>query len=105
VVSLKELITTNKMLADAEYRYLKMDIEGAELALFQESIDAFTGYDFLAVELDFLSLIPFRELRLRIRRIQYIRRILRDLKHKGWNLVHVENSNFFWERFKDIETS
>jgi len=95
VVSLKQLIATNKMLSDAEYRYLKMDIEGAELALFQESIDAFEGYDFLGVELDFLSLIPFRELRLRVRRIRYMRRILHDLKHNGWNLVHVENSNFF----------
>ena len=98
VVSLKALISNQKALADAEYKYLKMDIEGAELALFQESIDAFMGFDFLAVEMDFLSLIPFRQFKLRVRRIQYMRRILRELNRKGWELVHVENSNFFWQK-------
>ena len=96
VVSLKGLIGRHKILADAEYRYLKMDIEGAELALFQESMADFAGFDFLAVELDFLSPIPFREFRLRFRRIRYMRKILRELRQDRWNLVHVEKSNFFW---------
>ena len=96
VVSLKGLVKRHKILEDAEYRYLKMDIEGAELALFQESMADFAQFDFLAVELDFLSPIPFREFRLRFRRIRYMRQILRELYLEGWNLVHVENSNFFW---------
>lgn len=98
VVSLKGLIGKHEILVEAEYRYLKMDIEGAELALFQESMADFAGFDFLAVELDFLSPIPFREFRLRVRRIRYMRRILRQLNGEGWNLVHVENSNFFWKK-------
>lgn len=105
VVSLKELIANHKTLTDADYRYLKMDIEGAELALLQESIDAFIGFDFLAVEMDFLSLIPFRQFKLRVRRIQYMRQILRELNREGWKLVYVENSNFFWVKLKDIETN
>jgi FkbM family methyltransferase len=100
VVSLKGLIGRHEILVEAEYRYLKMDIEGAELALFQESMADFEGFDFLAVELDFLSPIPFLEFRLRVRRIKYMRKILRQLKREGWNLVHVENSNFFWEKVR-----
>ncbi len=102
VVSLKGLIGRHKILVDAEYRYLKMDIEGAELALLQESMADFAGFDFLAVELDFLSPIPFREFRLRFLRIRYMRKILRELHQNGWNLVHVENSNFFWGKSKLI---
>ena len=98
VVSLKGLIGSHKVLVDSEYRFLKMDIEGAELALFQESMGDFAGFDFLAVELDFLSPIPFREFKLRGRRIRYMRKILCELESEGWNLVHVENSNFFWSR-------
>ncbi len=105
VVSLKGLIANNKIVDDAEYRYLKMDIEGAELALFQESMDSFIGFDFLAVEMDFLSLIPFRQFKLRIRRIQYMRKILCELKLEGWELVHVENSNFFWDRAERVVES
>ena len=97
VVSLKK-IALNAAVVDAEFRYLKMDIEGAELALFQESKTDFLGYDFLAVEIDFLSLIPFRKFRLRIRRVWCMRRILRELNLDGWALVHVEKSNFFWGR-------
>ena len=79
-----------------------MDIEGAELALFQESMADFAGFDFLAVELDFLSPIPFLEFRLRVRRIRYMRKILRQLNGEGWKLVHVENSNFFWEKSTQV---
>jgi FkbM family methyltransferase len=102
VISLKGLIGRHEILVEAGYRYLKMDIEGAELALFQESMADFAGFDFLAVELDFLSPIPFLEIRLRIRRIRYMRKILRQLKREGWNLVHVENSNFFWEKSTQV---
>ncbi len=101
VISLKK-IARNEAVVGADFRYLKMDIEGAELALFQESKTDLLGYDFLAVEIDFLSLIPFRKFRLRIRRVWYMRRILRELKLDGWALVHVEKSNFFWGRSPKI---
>jgi FkbM family methyltransferase len=102
VVSLKGLIGKHRILAEADYRYLKMDIEGAELALFQKSMADFAEFDFLAVELDFLSPIPFREFRLRVRRMRYMRKILCELNLEGWNLVHVESSNFFWEKSTQI---
>ena len=95
VISLRE-IARNSAFVDAEFRYLKLDIEGAELALFQESMDDFLDFDFLAVEIDFLSLIPFRKFGLRTRRSWYMRKILRELNHDGWVLVHVEKTNFFW---------
>lgn len=101
VVSLKK-IATNAAVVGADYSYLKMDIEGAELALFQESLGDFFDYDFLAVEIDFLSLIPFRKFRLRIRRSWYMRKILRELNRDGWVLVHVEKTNFFWGKRSNL---
>jgi hypothetical protein len=73
-----------------------MDIEGAELALLQESLKELKDFNFLAIELDFLALIPFRQISLRLRRVKDMRKILRKLKHSRWDLIHVENSNFFW---------
>jgi FkbM family methyltransferase len=96
VISLGGLIKNHKIVSDAQYRYLKMDIEGAELALLQESLKELIDFDFLAIELDFLALIPFRQISLRLRRVKEMRKILRKLKHSGWDLIQVENSNFFW---------
>ena len=98
VVSLKGLIGDYRTLANSQYRYLKMDIEGAELALFQRSMADLAKFDFLAVELDFLALIPFWEFRLRVRRTNKMRRILLELNREGFDLVHVESSNFFWSK-------
>lgn len=97
VVSLRSVIENYEIVQAAQYKYLKMDIEGAELALLQESLKDIREFDFLAVELDFLALIPFRHLKLRLHRLKIMREILCKLKNDGWHLVHVENSNFFWE--------
>ena len=97
VISLRSILRDYKIAQQADYRYLKMDIEGAELALLEDSLKEISEFNFLAVELDFLALIPFRRLCLRINRVRKMRLILRELKQSGWKLVHVENSNFFWE--------
>jgi FkbM family methyltransferase len=88
---------------DYPIRFLKMDIEGAELALFQDAIQEFDAYNILGVELDFLALIPFRKILLRITRILLARKILSRLSSRGWTLIHVENANFFWIKLSDFE--
>jgi hypothetical protein len=51
-------------------RYFNIDIEGAELALFQQTVVDFAGFDFLAVEIDFLLRKRFRQFRLRVRTVR-----------------------------------
>lgn len=97
VVSFETILAIHKGTKDGSYKYLKMDIEGAELAILQDCTNRLIEFNFIAVEMDFLSLIPFREFNLRLQRIQIARRIIRDLEKLGLRLVHVENSNFFWK--------
>jgi len=82
----------------SQFNYLKMDIEGAELALFNETLDEFRAFDFIGVEMDFLSLIPFLSFSLRISRIRNARKVLREFENLGFHLIHHENFNFFWQR-------
>lgn len=96
VVSLKTLSSMFVTEFNSAFRYLKMDIEGAELALFQNSIKDFENFNILGIEMDFLALIPFRQFLLRARRVSLARKILLELESNGWTLVHVENANFFW---------
>lgn len=103
VISLKTLSSMFVTEFDSDIRYLKMDIEGAELALFQNSIEDFALFNILGIEMDFLALTPFRKIFLRVRRIRAARKILLELESKGWTLVHVENANFFWVRVSQPE--
>ena len=77
--------------------YLKMDIEGAEIKIIPEISSSKTRFDFVGIELDFLSLIPFLEVRQRARSIRLARKFLHGLQIAGYHLVHTENFNFFWE--------
>jgi hypothetical protein len=78
-----------------------MDIEGAELDLFCNSMEQICRFDYLAVEMDFLSLIPFLSIFTRMKRIYLARIILAELENVGnWHLVHTENFNFFWSKIE-----
>ena len=53
-------------------------------------------FDFIAIEIDFLSLIPFLNFGQRIRMIKEARDALRNFHSSGYQLVECENFNFFW---------
>lgn len=99
VISLGDLFLQNKKLQQAEFSMLKMDVEGAELEILLESTTDVNRFDFLAVEMDFLSLIPFFSTFTRIKRILIARKILVKLETtSGWHLIKTENFNFFWAK-------
>jgi FkbM family methyltransferase len=94
IADLKREFITN---SNSKFNYLKMDIEGAELALFNETIDEFSDFDFIGAEMDFLSLIPFLSFSRRISRVRNARKVMREFEHLGFYLIHHENFNFFWQ--------
>ena len=77
--------------------YLKMDIEGAEVKVIPQICKSAQKLDFLGIELDFLSLIPFLELKKRVVSVLLARKFLRDFDSAGYKLVRTDNFNFFWE--------
>jgi FkbM family methyltransferase len=97
VISLRDLFTRYRKLEGAEYKILKMDIEGAELEILTSSMAEVNRFDFLAVEMDALSLIPFFSISTRLKRIFIVRKIIAELKRSAqWRIVKTENFNFFW---------
>lgn len=96
VISLADLLVQNPQILASKLRYLKMDIEGAELAILQESFAEVTKFNFVGIEMDFLSLIPFLAFRKRICRIRLARNIHSAFKSSGYSFIHNENFNFFW---------
>ena len=100
VISLADLWSANPQIERAKFRYLKMDIEGAELLILQESLIQIADYDLVGVEMDFLSLVPFLKIKKRLNRVFQAREILADFENLGFMLIHVENFNFFWFRIK-----
>ncbi len=100
VISLEDLFARYEKLSRAKFRILKMDIEGAELEILNLSIAQINRFDFLAIEMDSLALIPFFSTLTRFKRIVSARRIVTELEGTGqWGLVKIENFNFFWSRF------
>ena len=99
VISLEDVFRRYTILSGADFKILKMDIEGAELDILNTSMDYVNRFDFLAVEMDFLSLIPFMSLITRLKRIHAARNILAELERDlRWRLVRTENFNFFWSK-------
>jgi FkbM family methyltransferase len=97
VTTLHEILSRVKNHSKVEYLYVKMDIEGAEERLLMDTNFSALGVDFLAVEMDFLSRIPFRNFPQRIGAILRARKILIRLVQQGLVLVHTEGFNFFWQ--------
>jgi hypothetical protein len=73
-----------------------MDIEGSEIQLIPALVNFRTRFDLLAIEMDFLSLIPFLSLWTRICMICHARKMLKSLKQRNYQLVLNENFNFIW---------
>jgi FkbM family methyltransferase len=98
VISLADLISRFPQIRSSVFTYLKMDIEGAELAILKNSFKEVAGFNFVGIEIDFLSLIPFLAYKKRVRGIFEARKILKGFKKSDFNLLHTENFNFFWEK-------
>ena len=96
VVTIRDLEQMFPALKEATYRVLKMDIEGGEIPVLRQIIDVGIRFDYLAVELDFLSLIPFFSLKKRLRHITIVWRIMIGLEALGYTLCKTENFNFCW---------
>lgn len=100
VISLEDLIQDNPKVRSADFRILKMDIEGAEFEVIQTISGLSLPFHFLAIEMDYLSLIPLFNLRERIKKVHFTRRILQELRKSGYELVWKENFNYFWLNYK-----
>jgi len=96
VVTLDSLAEKYKSVIDNGLLYLKMDIEGAEIKVIPQICNSAQKFDFLGIELDFLSLIPFLKLKKRVVSVFLARKFLRDIDSAGYKLVHKDNFNFFW---------
>jgi hypothetical protein len=75
---------------------LKMDIEGGEESLIPIICRKGLKFDFLAIEMDCLSLIPFFSFAKRLRQVLIVRNLLKALSRSGFRLIWNENFNFFW---------
>ncbi len=75
---------------------LKMDIEGGEESLIPFICAKGLKFDYLAIEMDCLSLISFSSFGKRIRKILIVRNLLTALSESGYKLIKNENFNFFW---------
>jgi len=98
VTSIDQLFSDFIELENANFRFLKMDIEGGELAILESFSARLCSFDFIGVEMDFLSLIPYLKIRKRIDGIRRTRHILKNFEAAGYHLVKHENFNFFWSK-------
>lgn len=96
VVSISDLLLQFPKITESSHAYLKMDIEGAELEVLSEVAQINFQFEVLAAEMDFLSLIPFCDLKQRITMIVEARKLLGKLRECGYQLVFHEHFNFFW---------
>ena len=96
VICLNDLFIMYPILEKCDYRILKMDIEGSELEVMKSLLTLQYRFDFIAIEIDFLSLIPFLKFSHRILMIKEARTLLRNFQAAGYQLVKNENFNFFW---------
>lgn len=94
-ISIKDLLQQNPFSDDFEFVMLKMDIEGGELDLLL-NCNEIQVFDFVAVEMDCLSLIPFKSMKRRIHTLLKVRLLLLNLRKSGFEFIHQENFNFFW---------
>ena len=96
VITLEDLYKASENLKNSQYRLLKMDIEGLELELIRVICESQYKFDFLAIEMDFLSLIPFLQFRKRLKLVFKARLLLQALQKSGYELIKTENFNFCW---------
>ena len=97
VISLEDLYLSHQ-LSGYEFTMLKMDIEGADIELIKSLNLTDIAPDWLGIELDYLSLIPVRSIRHRMRAIRSTRKQLHALSKKGYRYVLSDNFNFYWAK-------
>ncbi len=81
---------------------LKMDIEGGEESLIPIICRKGLKFDYLAIEMDCLSLVSFFSFSKRFRKVLIVRNLLNSLSKSGFQLIMNENFNFFWIRSDSI---
>jgi FkbM family methyltransferase len=81
---------------DRQIVVLKIDIEGAERYLFESILTNHNSFDFIAIELDCINLLPFNQIFKRLELILEIRKNIRSLEAVGLTLIHSDYFNFFW---------
>jgi hypothetical protein len=96
VISMDDLFSRFPQLKQGDFCAIKMDVEGSEIELIPALVDFRTRFDLLAIEMDFLSLIPFLSARKRIRMVLTARKLLHRLNGRGYKLVMNDNFNFIW---------
>jgi len=74
----------------------KFDIEGSEIKVIESILENDFQFDWLIIELDYLNLIRTLDIRKRIQRACKVRKMMRDLKSKGYEFQFNEEFNFFW---------
>lgn len=84
-------------ISEYELVVLKLDIEGAEVQILSEYFSgARRKIDFLAVELDSISLIPFWKFGNRFAAILLARKFMKQLSELGYVLTMTDGYNFHW---------
>jgi hypothetical protein len=97
-ISLADLFIKYQVALDDARVGLKMDIEGGELQLIQDVLSDAFRFDFVTIEMDFMSLIPFLSIFRRLKALIACRRIMTAFEEKGFVLALTENFNFLWVR-------
>lgn len=100
-ITLSDLLSKYEKLIPRKGLGIKMDIEGGEILAIPDLLSLSNRFDFIAIEMDFLSLIPFVALRRRLKAILVCRKIIRDFDQQGFTLSNTELFNFLWIRSVD----
>jgi len=96
VVTISDLERMFPALENAPYRILKMDIEGGEIPVLKQILHSKIKFDYLAIEVDYLSLISFLSIKTRIRHFLTVWKLMVGLEEQGYSLCKTENFNFCW---------
>ena len=96
VISLTDLIEEYPSIGNSDFSMLKLDIEGAESEIMKKLFTSDSKFDFVGIEMDFLSLIPFLAIKRRLRAIINARQNMKIFQSAGYIFVLKENFNFFW---------
>ena len=96
VISLQDLLKEYPSIGNSDFSMLKLDIEGAESEIMKKLFTSDYKFDFIGIEMDFLSLIPFLAIHRRLRAIFTARQNMEIFKSAGYAFVLKENFNFFW---------
>ena len=85
------------LIDEYELVVLKLDIEGAEIQILSDYLSGpGKKLDFLAVELDSVSLIPFWKFGERFAAIILARKFMKQLSELGYVLTLTDGYNFHW---------